>query len=217
MPWFRRISTGLALLTLIGPLGGCEDPPKPTQNLYHSVHSGNLDQIKRHLFWKTDVNQPGPDGNFPLHVAVSQGRVTIARELIKHGAKLDVRDRLGRTPLHVALASGKVPAAALLVDQGADDDPQGLLFDLVQTQALDRDTLAFLIGRGVDIDAPDPTGQPPLLTAVRAGDLRLAKRLIGAGANVNLTNASGATALEIAEAQGDEAMLNLLQQYGAER
>ena len=92
---------------------GCAEPPKPTVNLYRAVHVGDLDQIKRHLFWGTDVNQPGPNGDYPLHVAVGQGRVAIAKELLKHGAKTEVHDALGRTPLQLALANGKVPAAKL--------------------------------------------------------------------------------------------------------
>jgi ankyrin repeat protein len=217
MPSFRSIIKALALISLISPLGGCEDPPKPTVNLYRAVHSGDLDQIKRHLFWKTDINQPGPDGKYPLHVAVSQGRVTIAKTLVEQGADLQARDPLGRTPLHVALANGKVPTAEMLVERGADDDLQALLFDLTQEQALDRDTLEFLVEHGVDINAPDPSGRPPLLSAVQAGDLRLAKRLIGAGADINLTDASGTRALEIAERNADAPMVTLLDQYGAER
>lgn len=186
-------------------------------NLYRAVHIGDLDQIKRHLFWKTEIDQAGPDGDYPLHVAVRQGRVVIARELIDHGARLDARDALGRTPLHVALASGKAQAAELLLQAGADDELQGLFFDLVAEQALDRDTIELLAERGVDLDASDPEGQPALHRAVAAGDLKLAKRLIDAGADVNRTDSSGRTVLEIADVGGEPTMVTLLEQYGARR
>jgi ankyrin repeat protein len=200
-------------------LGGCDEPPSPTLNLYRAVHTGDLDQIKRHLFWKTEINQAGPDGDYPLHVAVRQGRVVIARELIDHGAQLDARDALGRTPLHVALANGKVQAAELLLQRGADDDLQRLLFELVAEQALDRDTIELLVGRGVDLNARDDEGQAPLHRAVATGNLKLAKQLINAGADVNLTDSRGRTALEIADAHADDepTMLTLLEQYGAKR
>lgn len=214
MPPFRVLL--LALIT-IALASGCDEPPKPTVNLYRAVHSGDLNQIKRHLFWKTEINRPGPDGNYPLHVAVSQGRVAIARELLEHGAENDVRDARGRTPLHVALANGKIPAAELLLGHGADDDLQALLFELVEEQALDRDALEFLTERGVDVNAEAPDGELPLHSAVRAGNVRLAKRLISAGADVNRTDASGAAALELAERQDEPAMVTLLEQYGASR
>lgn len=214
MPLLRTLLTALAL---IGLLSGCDEPPQPTVNLYHAVHSADLDQLKRHLFWKTDINLPGPDGSYPLHVAVSRGRVVIARELLTHGARLDARDALGRTPLHVALANGKVQAAELLLEHGAEDELQALLFDLADEQALDPDSIALLKSRGADLNATDPDGRAPLHRAVAAANLKLAKQLISAGADVNLTDGSGKTALDIAQEQDEPTLETLLEQYGAER
>lgn len=214
MPLLRALALAIAFA---GLLSGCDEPPQPTVNLYRAVHSGDLDQIKRHLFWKTDINQPGPDGRYPLHVAVSQGRVVIARELIAHGARLDARDALGRTPLHVALANGKIQAAELLLQQGADDDMQALLFDLAEEQALDRDSIELLTAHGADLNVLDPEGRAPLHLAVAAGNLKLAKLLISAGAKVNLEDSSGRTALDIAAEQDEPTLITLLEQYGAER
>lgn len=200
-------------------LSGCGEPPRPTVNLYRAVHVGDLDQIKRHLFWKTEINQPGPDGSYPLHVAVSNGRVAIAKELLKHGARTDVRDRLGRTPLHVALANGKIPSATLLMSAGADDELQPLLFELVREGNADRDTLELLTRHGADVNATDPDGATPLLIAIANGDVKLAKRLISAGADVNQTDAAGMTPLARARALEDpfnaEILSRLLEQYGA--
>jgi ankyrin repeat protein len=136
---------------------------------------------------------------------------------LKSGAKVDVRDAEGRTPLHVALANGKVPAAELLLEHGAEDDLQTLLFTLAEDQALDRDTLDFLTARGADLNARGPDGQPPLHTVVAAGDVKLAKHLLNAGADVNLADASGKTPLAIAAEQDDPTMITLLEQYGATR
>ncbi len=207
----------LILLFSFAILVGCDEPPQPSVNLYRAVHSGDLEQIKRHLFWKTDINQPGPDGHYPLHVAVSQGRVAIARELLKQGARLDVRDPLDRTPLHVALANGKVQAAQLLLQQGADDDLQALLFALAEAQALDPDTIKLLSDRGADLNATDARGRPPLHLAIAADHVRLAKQLISAGADVNQRDRNGTSALEIALEHEHSTMIMLLEQYGATR
>lgn len=212
------LSTSLLLVSAM-MLSGCDEPPNPTINLYRAVHIGDLDQIKRHLFWGTDVNTPGPDGNYPLHVAVSQGRVAIARELLRHGAGPNARDAIGRTPLHVALASGKVPAARMLLEKQADDDLQALLFDLVREHAADRDTLDFLMQQDVDINQTDRDGRPALHFAIAAGNVKLAKRMIIAGADVNQVDASGATPLSLTQTLDDPAtariMSTLLTQYGA--
>lgn len=207
----------IVVLASLGLLVACDEPRQPSVNLYRAVQSGDLDQIKRHLFWNTDINQPGPDGDYPLHVAVSQGQVAIARALLKAGARLDVRDARGRTPLHVALANGKVQTAQLLLQQGADDDLQTLLFELAESQALDPDTIELLIARGVDLNATNAQGRPPLHLAVAADDVKLAKQLISAGAEVNLTDRHGTSALDIAQEQDQSTMITLLEQYGAER
>lgn len=218
---YSRIAVILIAVAALS-LAGCDEPAKPTINLYRAVHIGDLAQIKRHLFWRTDINQPDTDGNYPLHVAVAQGQVPIARLLIRHGADLAVTDTAGRTPLHVALANGKIPAARLLLERGADDDLQALLYALVDVGAADRDTLAWLIANGVEIDAPGADGRPPLHRAVAADDVRLAKRLITAGASVNLATADGTTPLALAQSLaerrpgGAPAMITLLTQFGAE-
>ncbi|EIC20664.1 ankyrin repeat domain-containing protein [Thiorhodovibrio frisius] len=199
-------------------LAACGEPPQPTTNLYRAVHSGDLDQIKRHLFWGTDVNQPGPDGRYPLQVAVADGRVVIARELLDHGASMDVRDQLGHTPLYVALANGRVPAAELLMERGARDDPQVLLRQLVVEDRLDRDTLALLVSRGVDLNALGPEGLAPLHQAVANDNLKMTKWLLQEEADVNLVTDSGATALDLAlAAEADPNLILLLQQYGAQQ
>jgi len=212
------LSTSL-LLGVAMMLNACDAPPKPGINLYRAVHIGDLDQIKRHMFWDTDVNIPGPDGNYPLHVAVSQGRVAIASVLLNHGANPNARNAIGHTPLHVALANGKVPAAKMLLAEGADDDLQAMLLDLVREDAADRDTLDFLIQKGVDINQADREGRPPLHLAVAAGNVKLAKHIITAGADVNQVDASGATPLSLARTLHDLAtariMATLLTQYGA--
>lgn len=215
----RCVRSIVLVLGLLVILTGCGEPPRPTVNLYRAVHVGDLEQIKRHLFWGTEINQPGADGDYPLHVAVSKGRVAIARELLRHGARTDVRDRNGRTPLQAALANGKVPAAKLLRGHGDDDDLQPLLFDLVLTGRADRDTLAFLLDQGADLNTADPQGGLPLHIAVAAGNVKLAKHLITAGADVNQADAAGNTPMALAALIDDPStgpiMVDLLRQYGA--
>lgn len=215
----RPLLLTLLLCGLIFSLMGCNEPPKPTVNLYRSLHIGDIEQIKRHLFWGTDINQPGPDGNYPLHIAVGQGRVAIARELIRHGADVNAINSAGRTALHVALANGKVPSARLLISEHPDDDLQALLLTLVRELTADPDTLEFLMQQGADVNTADQDGELPLHLAVSSGNVKLAKRLIIVGADVNISNAAGSTPLSLAQTLNDHAsakiITQLLKQYGA--
>jgi ankyrin repeat protein len=208
-----RVFSLLALTALL--LSGCSEPPRPTITLYRAIHSGDLDQIKRHLYWGTDVNQPDPDGDYPLHVAARRGRVVISKELLSHGADPNAENLAGATPLRVALGEGKTQVAQVLAEKGAADDPQDLLFDLVRDGVTDRDSLKFLVDRGADVNATDADGDAPLHIAVRNNQLLLVKRLIDQEADVNLPDGQGRTPLEIAAVNENRYITNELARYGA--
>lgn len=208
-----RFLAAFALSTLM--LGACSEPPEPTINLYRAIHGGDLDQIKRHIYWGTDINQTAPEGEKPLHVAARRGRVIIARELLRSGADPNAENRAGQTPLRVALGEGKTQVAGVLLQEGAADNPQELLFSLVRDGVDDRDSLGLLIGRGADVNAKDGDGSTPLQVAVRADNRLLTKRLIGFGADVNIPDSEGRTPLSIAAENGNRHILDLLLRFGA--
>jgi ankyrin repeat protein len=103
----------------------CNRPPEPTLNLYRAIHVGDLDQIKRHLYWGTNINQAGADGDYPLHMAARRGHLVVVEELLEHGAALDVRDASQRTPLQAALLAGKTQTARVLLRRGRSRGPSG--------------------------------------------------------------------------------------------
>jgi ankyrin repeat protein len=208
-----RILATFALSTLL--LSACSEPPKPSINLYRAIHGGDLDQIKRHIYWGTDINQADPQGDKPLHVAARRGRVIIARELLKNGADPNTENQAGQTPLQVALKEGKTQLAAVLIQEGATDDPQELLISLVQEGVDDRDSLELLTGRGADVNAKDPNSLTPLHIAVRDGQRLLTKRLIDLGADVNAADNDGRTPLSIATENGNRHIIDLLVRFGA--
>lgn len=212
---FQWLISRLWSLLLLVPLVACNEPPAPTINLYRAIHTGDLDQIKRHLYWGTDINQPGADGNYPVHVAAERGHVVVVEELLRHGASPEAINGASHTPLQLALLAGKTEVARLLVNQGARLDPQPLLALLVAAGVSDRDALAFVVARGADVNAADAAGDRPLHRAVIQGQLLLVKRLIALGAEVNLTNAQGLTPLALAQAGGQRDIAALLAGFGA--
>lgn len=197
---YRLMPAALLLMALA--LAGCQEPSRPTMSMDRAVSSSDLDQLKRHLYWKSNVNLADLNGDFPLHVAARNGRVTIARELVTHGADPGVLNRHGKTPLEVALANGKTQVAQMLIEHGAPLNPQDMLRRLTREGIADRDVFEFLLRRGADIDLPDARGETPLHTAISEGHLGTVSRLIGYGANVNQADAKGRLPLEIAQSQG---------------
>jgi ankyrin repeat protein len=210
----------LTLLLLAALLTGCREPPAPTISLYRAVQVGDLDQIKRHIRWGTDLNQADADGDLPLHVAARAGQVSIARELAQNGASLNARNGLGQTPMDLALAHGKTKVAELLLGFGVTLDPQAALLSLVRAGVSDRDAFDFLIRRGADTNRADTEGVAPLHLAVKLGHLETARRLLQRGADVNRPDGAGRTPLALAlvldpGTSAAKDILATLQQYGA--
>jgi len=55
-----------------------------------------------------------------LMLALSEGYLDRARDLLRHGAKVNVQDEQGWTPLNWAAGSGSVEIVGLLLNRGAD-------------------------------------------------------------------------------------------------
>ena len=79
----------------------------------------------------------------------------------------------------------------------------------------DRDGLAALLKKGVDVNATEADGSTALMWASYRDDGESAALLIQAGANTNIANELGATALWAASMNGSVAMVGRLLQAGA--
>jgi ankyrin repeat protein len=194
----RLALLAVVLLPLVLALGACDELPRPRLSLYRAVQAGDLEQLKLHIRWGTDLNQPDANGDSPLHVASRAGHVSSVRELAQNGADLNARDRAGRTPLNLALIQGKTQVAAVLVRAGAPLDPQAVLLELVAAGVSNRDSYDFLIRRGADPSRPDAQGRAPLHRAVALGHLETLRRLLALGAQVNQPDGAGRTPLDLA-------------------
>ncbi len=205
------------LLIILCPLllAGCDNTQPPTTTLYLAMRRGDVEQIERHIATGTDMNQLDSDGYAPLHIAVRDGRIAITRLLLKHGVNMEVKDRNGHTPMYHAIMHGHIRIARLLQKQGAVIKPTTWLLDAASRGIDDRDSIAYLIEQGADIETVNAQGDTPLLIAIREGNHKLAKHLVNLGARVTVTDAQGKTALEIAKSLGLSDIALLLLRNGA--
>lgn len=205
----------LLFLSFIFLLAGCSEPDQPSISLYLAVQRGDLDQLERHIYWGTDINQLDPDGNRALHVASRQGRQIIVSTLLKHGAEINLEDQTGHTAIYYALSNGRTQLADLLIARGASFPANEILLEVAAAGITDRDVVRYLVEHGADLEARDENGLTALLIAVNQDNHRMLRHLISHGADVNVRNTENQSALSIAKQQDLVDIAQLLKRNGA--
>lgn len=205
----------LPVLLVLIQLAGCSEPEPPTINFYLAIQRGDINQIERHIYWKTDINQLDRDGRYPLQVAAGRGDIVTVKLLLKNGADINAVNPAGHSALDDAILSGRIQVADLLLKQSADLDPNRLLLMAAQSGNTDRDVVDYLVGKGADTEVRNQQGDTPLLIAIRQGNHRLARHLVRQGADVNVTDKDGRSALAVARALEEPDMVRMLLQNGA--
>ncbi len=210
--WFRNL---LVVTLSLWLLLGCSSPKPPTINLHRAVEIGDLDQLERNLNWDADVNESGPSGLTPLHVAAQKGSLVMSRILVQHGADLGALDPQGHTPLVKALIARNTLLADYLVKEGAKLDANAVLHETARLGSADRDVIDFLVKQGAGIDHQDEQGDTPLHTAIRHDQRVVVKYLLNRGARLDLANREGQTPLGLALALKRDDISRLLRQFEA--
>jgi ankyrin repeat protein len=167
--------------------------------LYLAAVNGNAEMIRRLLDAGVDPNAADPGGETALMTAARTGAPGALRALLERGAAVDAREpEFGQTALMIAVRENHDAAVQVLLEAGASPN--------VQTRK--GPTPAFVPpckgtgcgSEGVGINrggVPDrgrraevKGGMTPLLYAARDGYVSAARRLIEAGADLELGDAN---------------------------
>ena len=134
--------------------------------------SGDLASTKRLLAYGDDVNHKGELHSTPLMQAARSGDVESVKLLLDNHADMEAADDSGRTALNWSLFMYK-------------------LSRLPSYTAICK----LLIDRGTKLDHRDRQGRTYLMSALDIGNAEIARAIIAHGADVNLADSNGHTAL----------------------
>jgi ankyrin repeat protein len=158
--------------------------------------------------------QNGAGGRTPLTAAAEKGQLVVAKYLLDHGADVNGwSHNHGEVPLTAAAGNGHKAMVELLLARGADVSGGGLNPLYVAVQRGYVAVAEVLLANKADVNlrsGTDISGARPIHSAVLSGKTDLIQLLINHGADVNVTDAQGRTALEFAATQNDTNAAKLL-------
>lgn len=172
-----------------------------------AVRNGDACEVESLLAKGHDPDAPDRNGNRPLHYAVPDDNIQIAKMLLAAGADPNGRGYGHDTPL---MRARSVKMGRLLIDNGADlaaVDRDGLT-PLMHACNLDVTKLVrLLIELGADVNVKSNVGATALIYGVYSRSMSMMKPkkgdiielLLAAGADINAKDKNNMTALKVAQ------------------
>ena len=143
-----------------------------------------------------------PSGGSVLWEAAFSNNKALLRELLRSGARADIKDKKGRTPLAEVICNGQMRSALLLLQKGALPEGKASLTGSIWVWLLSAH-------RKNSLYDSLPDCRPGCL------HVEVARALLQNGADVQQRDASGSSLLHWATLTGDPAMVALMLQRGA--
>jgi len=193
------LGCGLIAMVVFGVVVLLYAKPSTTKTLHQAVISGDLRQVKSHLYWGCDINRLDWAGYTPLHRAAQKNLYVMVKALLAGGADVNCVNDFGISPLHLAIrdnASVKVVKALLAAGARINQPDGNGQFPLHLAAAASRkDLVDVLLAHGADLEVQDVYGQTALLVAASSGSRACVKTLLDHGAKVMARDHFGWTAL----------------------
>ncbi|MGO8669890.1 MAG: ankyrin repeat domain-containing protein [Capsulimonadaceae bacterium] len=162
----------------VGRFGGVADAATANERLLEAADVGSLPRVRLAIAQGADVNATEENGWTALMLAARDGRYSLARFLLAHGANPHCRSRLysDTDALELAVWSESIPTTRLLLDYGVDVNERDATGETAIYVASDSNhppsevykMVQFLIRRGAKVDVTAGPGSTPL-TATESG------------------------------------------------
>jgi ankyrin repeat protein len=191
--------------------------------LTDAARQSNQRLVKMLLDAGARVDSRNPDGETALMMAIKGGELSIVQMLVAAGANVNTVEEFHKqTPLMYASAANRnaAPMVKLLLSKGADVKPRAMYSDwdsqitsepraqyrpvgglnamLYAARSGCYECVEDLISAGAEVNLPTPEGVSPLMIAIDNEHNEVAKLLMDKGADINVWDWWGRTALWIA-------------------
>lgn len=188
------------------------------QTLLHlAAQKAQEENVLTLLKFHADINSIDSSGKTPLFLAVIQGHRSMVNLLVKNGASVSIKTHEQENVLHAAAFYGHTlvlrdllqHTEALDLVHAKDADGKTPLHKACWAAIRADSQVDLLLNHGAAVNAVNNYLFTPLHWASKHGHTRSVISLIKAGANCNLVNSNGHTALDLAIEYGQEEILHL--------
>ncbi len=219
----------LVALLLAGASAFAQQAPTPSdtaayRDLFAAANRGDSATIAKLAAGGSDVNARDAHGRTPLHVAAFARQHDAMRALAKAGADPNALENDRYDIVTIAAVADDVPTLRVALALGAKATNVTSRYDgtaLIAAAHLGHDEVVrTLIRAGAPLDHVNNLGWTALIESIVLGNggqrhVATLTALVGAGADVNIPDRSGATPLALAKARGYREMVVILERAGA--
>lgn len=192
--------------------------------LVEAAGRGDLAQVRRLLDAGAPVEQRDARGRTAVLAATDSAHLAVVQLLIARGADVNAQDQQRDSAFLLGGARGLTEIVRATLAAGADLKSTNRYGGTALIPACHYghvDTVRLLLGTDIAVDHVNHLGWTALLEAVILGDggpahTEIVRLLLARGARPGLADAQGVTPLRHAQQRGQERIVQLLRQAGAQ-
>lgn len=186
----------------------------PAEDFFKAARMDDESAMVALALQRFDLNTADEEGNSGLMIALREGSLKVARFLLtQRVVKVELRNRHGETPLMIAALNGQIDIARVLIRRGAEVNRPGwtpLHYACSSSTATSADMVRLLLEHHAYIDAESPNRSTPLMMAARYGSPEIVGLLLEEGADPDVRNQQGLTAVDFARRAGRDDLAELV-------
>lgn len=200
--FIKAASAAFLLVASVG-FASAQQANEQERDFIQAAERGEIVVVQRMLGQGVRINARDQRGRTALLAATQRNQVAMARLLIQEGADVNAKDFIQDTPFLYAAAEGRIEILKMTLAAGADVKDTNRYRGTALIPAAHHghvEAVKLLLKTAIDKDHINNLGWTALLEAVILGDggpahTEIVRALVEAGANINISDRDGISAL----------------------